>query len=66
MPAILSFYIARRLLAAVALAYLVIFTLVFLIDFVDLQWWPVFNVADAAICVGAALLVVASLRAPAP
>ncbi len=36
------------------------------IDFVDLQWWPVFNVADAAICVGAALLVVASLRAPAP
>jgi signal peptidase II len=34
------------------------------IDFVDLQWWPVFNVADAAICVGAALLVLASLRAP--
>lgn len=36
------------------------------VDFVDLQWWPVFNVADAAICVGAVLLVVASLRAPAP
>lgn len=36
------------------------------IDFVDLQWWPVFNVADAAICVGAALLVLASIRAPAP
>lgn len=36
------------------------------VDFIDLQWWPVFNVADAAICVGAALLVVASLRAPAP
>lgn len=34
------------------------------VDFVDLQWWPVFNVADAAICVGAALLVLASLRAP--
>lgn len=34
------------------------------VDFVDLQWWPVFNVADAAICVGAVLLVVASLRAP--
>ena len=34
------------------------------IDFVDLQWWPVFNVADAAICVGAALLVLASMRAP--
>jgi signal peptidase II len=36
------------------------------VDFVDLQWWPVFNVADAAICVGAALLVLASLRSPAP
>lgn len=35
------------------------------IDFIDLQWWPVFNVADAAICIGAGLLVVASLRAPA-
>lgn len=29
------------------------------IDFVDLQWWPVFNVADAAITCGAILLVVA-------
>jgi signal peptidase II len=27
------------------------------VDFIDLQWWPVFNVADAAICVGAVLLV---------
>lgn len=35
------------------------------IDFIDLQWWPVFNLADAAICIGAALLVLASLRAPA-
>ena len=26
------------------------------IDFVDLQWWPVFNVADAAIVVGAVVL----------
>jgi len=26
------------------------------VDFVDLQWWPVFNVADACICVGATLL----------
>ena len=34
------------------------------IDFIDLQWWPVFNVADAAICIGAGLLVLASLRAP--
>jgi signal peptidase II len=26
------------------------------VDFVDLQWWPVFNVADAAIVVGGLLL----------
>lgn len=36
------------------------------VDMIDLQWWPIFNVADAAICVGAALLVFASIRAPAP
>jgi signal peptidase II len=30
------------------------------IDFVDLQWWPIFNVADAAITVGAGLLVLLS------
>jgi signal peptidase II len=28
------------------------------IDFVDLRWWPVFNVADACIVVGAIALVV--------
>ncbi len=32
------------------------------VDFVDLQWWPVFNVADAAICVGVVLLVARSGR----
>ncbi|WP_426572601.1 signal peptidase II [Aquihabitans sp. McL0605] len=32
------------------------------IDFIDLQWWPVFNVADASIVVGAILLVIASFR----
>lgn len=26
------------------------------VDFVDLQWWPVFNVADVAITVGAVVL----------
>lgn len=34
------------------------------IDFIDPQWWPVFNIADAAIVVGAFLLVVASFRVP--
>ena len=33
------------------------------IDFVDLRWWPVFNVADAAITVGAALLALVMFRA---
>lgn len=33
------------------------------VDFVDLGWWPVFNVADAAIVVGSILLVVAVGRA---
>ena len=32
------------------------------VDFIDLQWWPIFNVADAAICVGGVLLVLSSLR----
>jgi signal peptidase II len=36
------------------------------IDFIDLQWWPVFNVADAAVVVGAGLLVLASLRQAGP
>ncbi len=31
------------------------------VDFIDLQWWPVFNVADAAITVGGVILVVGSL-----
>jgi signal peptidase II len=35
------------------------------VDFIDLQWWPVFNVADAAVCVGAVLLVVTAAREPA-
>jgi signal peptidase II len=29
------------------------------IDFIDLRWWPVFNVADGCITVGALLLVLA-------
>jgi signal peptidase II len=30
------------------------------VDFVDLQWWPVFNVADAALWVGIGVLLLAS------
>jgi len=32
------------------------------IDFIDLQWWPVFNLADAAVVIGGVLLVVAAWR----
>ncbi len=32
------------------------------IDFIDLQWWPVFNIADAGIVVGGILLVVGAWR----
>lgn len=35
------------------------------VDFIDLQWWPVFNVADVAITCGAALLVLAGARGAA-
>ena len=31
------------------------------VDFIDLQWWPVFNVADACVVVGGVLLLVSSL-----
>ena len=31
------------------------------IDFIDLQWWPVFNVADSAVVVGVVLFIVRSL-----
>ncbi len=34
------------------------------VDFVDLQWWPVFNVADMALWVGIALLLAGSRRDP--
>ena len=40
------------------------------VDFVDIYYgryhWPAFNVADAAIAVGAAMVVIASLRGTAP
>lgn len=33
------------------------------VDFVDLEWWPVFNLADACIVVGALLLMLVTARA---
>ena len=32
------------------------------VDFVDLQWWPVFNVADMAITIGAVVLALTAGR----
>jgi signal peptidase II len=32
------------------------------VDFIDLQWWPVFNLADAAIVVGGIALALTGLR----
>ena len=34
------------------------------VDFVDLQWFPVFNLADSAITIGAATMVIAALLQP--
>ncbi len=31
------------------------------VDFIDLQWWPIFNVADIGVTVGGVLLVLSSL-----
>jgi signal peptidase II len=33
----------------------------FVVDFIDLRWWPVFNVADSCITVGVAMLVITSM-----
>ncbi len=33
------------------------------IDFIDLQWWPIFNVADMAITIGGVLLVLGTVFA---
>jgi signal peptidase II len=34
------------------------------VDFIDLQWWPIFNVADIGIVVGGGILLVLTVRAP--
>jgi signal peptidase II len=33
----------------------------YVVDFIDLRWWPVFNAADSCITVGVALLVISSI-----
>lgn len=35
------------------------------VDFIDVQWWPVFNIADAAVSCGCVLLVLTAGRRPA-
>ena len=32
------------------------------VDFIDFQWWPVFNIADSAVVIGCLLLAVNGLR----
>jgi signal peptidase II len=36
------------------------------VDFIDFQFWPVFNIADAAVVVGGLVLVLYSMREPEP
>jgi len=36
----------------------------YVVDFIEIHHWPIFNVADAAIVAGVALLAIAALRRP--
>ncbi|MGP6156050.1 MAG: signal peptidase II [Vulcanimicrobiaceae bacterium] len=33
----------------------------YVVDFIDLRWWPVFNVADSCITIGVGLLILSSI-----
>jgi signal peptidase II len=35
------------------------------VDFIDLQWWPIFNIADMGVTVGAVLFAIAAMTTPA-
>jgi signal peptidase II len=35
----------------------------YVVDFIDLRWWPVFNAADSAVVIGVATLVLQSFLA---
>lgn len=37
-------------------------TLGFVVDYIDLGWWPVFNIADACIVAGVALFLLETIR----
>lgn len=32
------------------------------VDFIDVQWWPVFNIADTAVVIGCGLLVISLVK----
>jgi len=34
----------------------------YVVDFIDLRWWPVFNIADSCVSLGVVTLVLVSLR----
>ena len=34
------------------------------VDFIDFQWWPIFNIADIGVTIGAVLFALSSLRSP--
>lgn len=43
----------------------------YVIDFIDVHWmnlkhWPTFNIADSAVCVGMAMLLIATFYLPSP